>query len=124
MRHHDAEPVLNDLREDLQGEQSQAGEMELDARGFAIYGLLEKQRPRKVKDRTATYDAANRDLASLIDEAVTPFTDLVDWQQKDDAQREMRREIKHRLRADGIEDDLVESLAADIVDLAKVRADR
>ena len=116
--------LLNDLREDLKGEQSLAAELELDARGFAIYGLLERQRPRKVKDRTATYDAANRDLASLIDEAVTPFTDLVDWQQKDDAQREMRREIKHRLRADGIEDDAVESLAADIVGLAKVRADR
>ena len=67
--------LLSDLREELQGEQSQAGEMALDARGFAIYGLLEKQRPRKVKDTTATYDAANRDLASLIDEAVTPFTD-------------------------------------------------
>ena len=113
--------LLNDLREDLKGEQSQAEKMELDARGFAIYGLLEKQRPRKVKDRTVTYDAANRDLASLIDEAVTPFTDLVDWHQKDDAQREMRREIKRRLRAGGIEDDAVESLAADIVDLAKVR---
>ena len=88
--------LLNDLREDLKGEQSRSEELALDARGFAIYGLLEKQRPRKVKDRTATYDAANRDLASLIDEAVTPFTDLVDWQQKDDAQREMRREIKRR----------------------------
>ena len=33
----------------------------------------------------------------------------------------MRREIKRRLRAGGIEDDAVESLAADIVDLAKVR---
>jgi len=77
-----------------------------------------------VKDRTATCDVANRDLASLIDEAVTPFTDLVDWRQKDDAQREMRREIKRRLRAGGIEDDAVESLAADIVDLAKVRTHR
>ena len=116
--------LLNDLREDLKGEQSRAEGMELDARGFAIYGLLEKQRPRRVKDRTATYDAANRDLASLIDEAVTPFTDLVDWQQKDDVQRQMRSQIKRRLRAGGIEHDAVESLAADIVDLAKVRTDR
>ena len=115
--------LLNDLREDLKGEQSRAEEMELDARGFAIYGLLEKQRPRRVKDRTSTYDAANRDLASLIDEAVTPFTDLVDWQQKDDVQRQMRSQIKRRLRAGGIEHDAVESLAADIVDLAKVRTD-
>ena len=116
--------LLNDLRDDLKGEQSQAEEMELDARGFAIYGLLEKQRPRRVKDRTATYDAANRDLASLLDEAVTPFTDLVDWEQKDDVQRQMRSRIKRQLRAGGIEDDVVESLATDIVDLAKVRTDR
>ena len=116
--------LLNDLRNDLKGEQSQAEEMELDARGFAIYGLLEKQRPRRVKDRTATYDAANRDLASLLDEAVTPFTDLVDWEQKDDLQRQMRSRIKRQLRAGGIEDDAVESLATDIVDLAKVRTDR
>ncbi len=116
--------LLNDLRDDLKGEQSQAEEMELDARGFAIYGLLEKQRPRRVKDRTATYDAANRDLASLLDEAVTPFTDLVDWEQKDDVQRQMRSRIKRQLRAGGIEDDAVESLATDIVDLAKVRTDR
>ena len=116
--------LLGDLREELQGEQSQADDMELDARGFAIYGLLEKQRPRRVKDRTATYDAANRDLASLIDEAVTPFTDLVDWQQKDDVQRQMRSRIKRQLRAGGIDDETVESLATDIVDLAKVRTDR
>ena len=116
--------LLNDLREDLKGEQSQAEEMELDARGFAIYGLLEKQRPRRVKDRTATYDAANRDLASLLDEAVTPFTDLVDWEQKDDVQRQMRSRIKRQLRAGGIKDEAVESLATDIVDLAKVRTDR
>ncbi len=116
--------LLNDLREDLKGEQSQAEEMELDARGFPIYGLLEKQRPRRVKDRTATYDAANRDLASLLDEAVTPFTDLVDWEQKDDVQRQMRSRIKRQLRAGGIEDEAVESLATDIVDLAKVRTDR
>ena len=99
--------------------------MELDARGFAIYGLLEKQRPgRVVKDRTATYDAANRDLASLLDEAVTPFTDLVDWEQKDDVQRQMRSRIKRQLRAGGIEDDAVEALATDIVDLAKLGTDR
>ena len=116
--------LLNDLRADLKGEQSHAEEMELDARGFAIYGVLEKQRPGRVKDRTATYDAANRDLASLLDEAVTPFTDLVDWEQKDDLQRQMRSRIKRQLRAGGIEDDAVESLATDIVDLAKVRTDR
>ena len=116
--------LLNALREDMQGEQSRARDIGLHARGFAIYGLLEKQRPMVVRDRRATYDAANRDLAALIDDAVEPFTALVDWQQKDDVQREMRSKIKRQLRASGITSNAVESLAAEIVDLAKVRTDR
>ena len=43
-----------------------------------------------VREDAALYDVANRDLASLIDEEVTPFTELVDWWQKDDLQRQMR----------------------------------
>ena len=49
---------------------------------------------------------------------------LVDWWQKDDLQRQMRSKIKRQLRASGVEADAVESLAANIVDLAKVRTDR
>ena len=116
--------LLNALREDMKGEQSRARDIGLHARGFAIYGLLEKQRPMVVRDRRATYDAANRDLAALIDDAVEPFTALVDWQQKDDVQRQMRSKIKRQLRASGITSNAVESLAAEIVDLAKVRTDR
>ena len=67
---------------------------------------------------------ANRDLASLIDEAVMPFTELVDWWQKEDLQRQMRSRIKRQLRASGMAAEAVEPLAAEIVDLAKVRSDR
>ena len=116
--------LLNSLREELKGEQTRAQDIGLDARGFAIYGLLEDQRPMPVREDAAPYNAANRDLASLIDEEVAPFTELVDWWQKDDLQRQMRSKIKRQLRASGIEADAVESLAADIVDLAKVRTDR
>ena len=45
------------------------------------------------------------------------------WQ-KDDLQRQMRSRIKRQLRASGVEADAVESLAAGIVDLAKMRTDR
>ena len=116
--------LLNSLREEMKDEQIRARDIGLDARGFAIYGLLERQRPMPVREDAASYDVANRDLASLIDEEVTPFTELVDWWQKDDLQRRMRSRIKRRLRAGGVEADAVESLAADIVDLAKVRTDR
>ena len=115
--------LLNSLREELQGEQTRAQDIGLDARGYAIYGLLEKQRPRKAKEKTATYDAANRELASLLDEEVTPFTDLVDWRQKEDLQRQMRSRIKRQLRAGGIDDEAVESLATEpLAKLSGVRA--
>ena len=114
--------LLNSLREEVKGEQAQAKEMGLDARGFAIYGLLERQRPMVAREDAPAYSEANRDLASLIDDAVAPFTELVDWWQKDDVQRQMRSKIKRQLRASGIADDAVENLAADIVDLAKVRS--
>ena len=112
------------LVEELQGEQSRAQDIGLEARGYAIYGLLEQARPVVVQEPVAPYDAANRDLASLVDESVTPFTELVDWWEKDDVQRQMRSKIKRHLRASGMAPDSVERLASDIVDLAKVRTDR
>ena len=116
--------LLNSLCEELQGEQAHARDIGLDARGFAIYGLLEQRRPMAAREDAAVYNAANRDLASLIDEEVAPFTELVDWWQKDDVQRQMRSKIKRQLRASGVATDAIESLAADIVDLAKVRTDQ
>ena len=116
--------LLNSLREDLKGEQAKAQDIGLDARGFAIYGLLKEGRPIQAGEKTVPYEAANRELASLIDEAVAPFTELVDWHQKEDVQREMRSKIKRLLRAGGISPKAVDALAVEIVDLAKVRTDR
>ena len=116
--------LLNGLREQLKGEQAQAQDIGLDGRGYAIYGLLQQHRPSRVAEKAATYDVANRDLASLIDEAVAPFIDLVDWHQKEDVQRQMRSQIKRRLRASGIDPEATDSLASEIVDLAKVRTER
>ena len=112
------------LKDELQGEQSRAKDMGLEARGFAIYGLLEQARPMMVEEKREPYDGANRDLASLIDESVAPFTDIVDWWEKDDVQRQMRRQIKRHLRGSGMESDSVERVASEIVDLTKVRTDR
>ncbi len=51
--------LLNSLREELKGEQTQAQDIGLDARGFAIYGLLKEGRPIQAGEKTATYNAAN-----------------------------------------------------------------
>ena len=116
--------LFTNLKDEIQGEQNRAEDIGLDARGFAIYGLLEQARPMVVEEKKVEYNAANRDLASLIDESVAPFTDIVDWWEKDDVQRQMRRGIKRHLRAGGLGSEAVEKLATDIVDLTKVRADR
>ena len=113
--------LFSGLREDARGEQTQAQDIGLDARGFAIYGLLQEQRPNEVKERSASYDASNRDLAAVLDQEIEPFTSLVDWWQKDDLQREIRRTIKQHLRARGITEEALDALAAGIVDLAKRR---
>ena len=109
------------LKAELQGERSRAKDIGLEPRGYAIYGLLEQARPMMVEEKRAVYNAANRDLASLIDESVAPFTDLVDWWEKDDVQRQMRARIKRHLRAGGMASEAVERLASEVVDLAKVR---
>ena len=116
--------LLNSLREEVRSEQTQAEEMSLNPRGFAIYGLLERQRPMAVGENSPAYNEANRDLASIIDDEVVPFTELVDWWQKEDLQRQMRSRIKRQLRASGMAAETVEAVAAEIVDLAKVRSER
>ena len=54
--------LLSGLREELRGEQAQAENLGLHARGFAIYGLLEQHRPMTTPEDSPTYDGANRDL--------------------------------------------------------------
>ena len=52
--------LLNSLREELKGEQARAQDMGLDGRGFAIYGLLERQRPMAEGGDSTSYNPANR----------------------------------------------------------------
>lgn len=129
--------LLSSLREDLKGEAVQAQEIGLNPRAFAIYGLLQRrQPPGRAGEERAVYDigtptsdpasstSANLDLAVQLDGAIVPFTRVVDWQQKEDEQRLMRRAIKQCFRRSGYDDEAaIEELATEIVDLAKMRVD-
>ena len=116
--------LLNNLREEVKGEQSKAEDLGLNPRGYAIYGLLEQRQSRLSDGLVAPDNGALSELASTIDDVIEPFTELVDWHQKDDVQRQMRSRIKGELRAHGVEQEAMESLAANILDLAKVRSHR
>ena len=140
--------LLNGLREDLRGERAQAQNIGLNARAFAIYGLLQRHGlPRQVGESRAQYridepnadrpssssdvpgsaaadDVAMREVASQIDDAIAPFTDVVDWQQRDEEQRLMRKAIKRYVRRSRFHDEAtIEDLTTDIVRLAKMRTD-
>ena len=126
--------LLNSLREDLKGERAQAEESGLSPRAFAICNVLQRHQRQVGEERAVlgigastsglSATSTERDLASELDLAIAPFTGVVDWQQKDDEQRRMRREIKRRLRKRGYGDDrAIETLAIEIVDIAKARTD-
>lgn len=60
----------------------------------------------------------------MLEEAVEPETQIVDWVRKDDVHREMRKKLKRHLRASGFEAEQGESIAVQLVDLLKVRKGR
>ena len=59
-----------EVREKLGAERETAEEIGLTETSYAIYGLLEKARPSKVAEPEPGFDDANKDLDSLLDEAI------------------------------------------------------
>jgi type I restriction enzyme R subunit len=66
-------------------------------------------------------DEARKELAGLLEEQLQPQVGIVDWQTKDDVQREMRRLIKRQLTAANYPKDRVAAVAESVVDLMKRR---
>ncbi len=66
-------------------------------------------------------DDAKKELASLLEELLTPHVAIVDWTHKEDVQREMRRLIKKQLKAASYPAEKVDSVAESVVDLLKKR---
>jgi type I restriction enzyme R subunit len=104
------------------GQTDSAAALGLSESGYAVYRLLDEARPLAAEDADpSAADSPNRDLAALVDETIAPFTALVDWQVKDDVQREMRQRVKRQLRAAGFTPERADALARQFVSLAKAR---
>ena len=109
--------LVNAVRDEA-GAAERAG---LDGFAYAIYGILDEQVP-KTGEAEATYHDGRKELASLLQEEVEPYTRMVDFEQKAGVQREMRQRIKKFLRAADFGDaDKIHATAERIVDLARVR---
>lgn len=116
----DAAKALSLLKAMISEVRNRAGEAErlgLSETGLAILGLLRPLTERVADDA----DPALVELVGLLEEGLASQVSIVDWQHKDDVQREMRRKIKRQLRAAHYTDDRLDPLANQIVDLLKAR---
>jgi type I restriction enzyme R subunit len=64
------------------------------------------------------------DAATDIAGALEGFASVVDWQNKQDVQRQMRRSIKERLRSAGMDGREIESVTAKVMGVARAWAER
>ncbi len=113
------------LLRELRSPREAADKLGLSETGMAIYGLLRGPATGAHDAGDSPYggkpDQAKTALAGLLEENLAPHAQIVDWQMKDDVQREMRRVIKKHLRAASFAADRLDGLAEAIVDLLKRR---
>ncbi len=116
--------LVNEMR-DVEGAAQKVG---LGDFAFAIYGVLGEDALPAAGESDIAYgesQESRKALASLIQEAIEPSTDIIDWSSKEDVQREMRQRIKKHLRAARFGDGAkVEETTLRIMDLARARRRR
>jgi type I restriction enzyme R subunit len=111
--------LLASLHEQMrQGRDEQAAAHGIPAAAYPIYGILAKN--LEIADGAPEYGGRAPALATGILEALRHDA-VLDWQDKEDVKREMRRNVKRLLRLSGIEGDQVETITTQIMDLARVR---
>jgi type I restriction enzyme R subunit len=67
---------------------------------------------------------ARAGTATDVAKALERYAIVVDWQQKEDVQRQMRRAVKERLRDLGMEAETIEAVTAKVMDVARARLAR
>ena len=117
--------LLQGVIDDVRGHERAAAGEGMSETGFAIYGLLRGAQAGVVADDVPEYGEDRvREIARAIEHSVAPHVEIVDWSQKTDVQREMRRQIKRRLPAEMYGKDEQERIAAALIDLLRVRKGR
>jgi type I restriction enzyme R subunit len=86
-----------------------------DAREFSFYGLLFPFRKSMFSDSEGEQVLFTKRIFQSIKEKR-----VIDWTEKEDIQREMRKEVKRLLRAKGCQGDHVEPLIREILNLARI----
>ena len=110
--------LLMRLRGDIKdGHSEDAESVGIKEEAFPFYGLLKKHMA----------DVSDSDAAAKLGELSEAVFDalkheaVIDWSQKEDVQREMRRKIKRQLRLADFPSDDIEVVTSAVMDLARVR---
>jgi len=122
--------LLQSVKDEMVNVHNVAEDMGMSESEFAFYNLLSKEDTGtgmlKVAEEQASYGEKKepkKKLAGLILESLEELA-VIDWIQKEDVQREMRRQIKKHLRVEGYKLDEIEPLTTDLMELARVRFGR
>ena len=87
-----------------------------DAREFSFYGLLHPFRETMFSDSDEKQVAFTKEIIQAVKDK-----SVIDWAEREDIQKEMRREIKRLLKSKGCPEDKVEPLTREIVSLARIQ---
>lgn len=118
------------LRKQVTEEDTFAADQGLTPMSYAVYGLLARKReeggsPPATSEHAelqpADIDAKVKEMALDIEEIVQRLDSLIDWHENLESQREVRRDIKRRLRAGRYDEGDVEELARQVMEMARKR---
>ncbi len=118
------------LRKQVTEEETFAADQGLTPMSYAVYGLLARKReeggsPPAISEpaelQPADIDAKVKEMALDIEDIVQRLESLIDWHENLESQREVRRDIKRRLRAGRYDEGDVEELARQVMEMARKR---
>lgn len=106
---------LKELIANMNSQTSEAEKLGLTKEEYSFFQMLQNE----LAQEEETDNEALKDLTQIIVEDVITLA-VVEWTEKEDVQREMRKRIKRQLRASKCPSDKLESLPQKVLDLAKV----
>lgn len=113
------------LRTDAQGPSHEAEALGLNPTGYALYGLVREAKPLTLSDPVKPHaDDPRVALASALEEILRPHVAIVDWANREDIQKDMRRIVKRQLSVAEVATERRDALAEQVVDLLKRRRGR
>jgi type I restriction enzyme R subunit len=110
--------LLMRLRDDIKDDHwEDADSVGIPKEAFPFYGLLKRHLPYQSDSDVA---AKLGELSEAVFDALKQEA-VIDWSQKEDVQREMRRKIKRQLRLANFPAKGIEAVTSAMMDLARVR---